>query len=126
MFELLRRLFGSAPPTPPETSADEPVATTDAVVRCGESPLDLRRGADHREGFVHPDWDSVWRWLDELPEHQRAQAWLQCERTWLGLVRDALGPRYRLHESDRAFLLSAQEPGPAAATPPASGGLALE
>ena len=108
MLKLIQRLMGashgvaaSAPPT-------AAVVAADPVVRIGGSELDLRQEGSEREGFLHPDWARAWDWVDALPEALRADAWLACERTWLSLLRDELGPDYRLHESAHGFLLSAQ------------------
>lgn len=116
MLKLIRRLMGaSTDVVAPEPHAAAAVAA-DPVVRVGGSELDLRRDAREREGFLHPDWARVWDWVDSLPESARAEAWLACERTWLSLLRDALGADYRLHESGHGFLLSAQPPRTAQVT----------
>lgn len=116
MFSLVRRLFGATPPATPSKPSDAEVPVADPVVRSGMAQYDLRANAALHEGFPHPDWDGVYEWIDSLPEDGRAAAWLDCERGWLHQLREALGPHYRLHESDRAFVLTAQPPREAAAT----------
>jgi hypothetical protein len=115
MLSLIRRVFGAAPTADPNEPTPAMVAA-DPVVQVGSQVLDLREGADVHEGLPHPDWSRVSQWLEGLPDAEQAGAWLACERAWLLQLRDALGEGYRLHESDRAFLLSAQESGPAQAT----------
>jgi hypothetical protein len=51
-----------------------------------------------------------------MPEKRRAEAWTECERAWLLHFRDALGPRFRLDESDRAAVVSSLEPNAGQAT----------
>ena len=111
---LRRRLFGQRAQSIHVGAASEPLPGTRVVH--GDAAIDLRDVATEHAGFLRPDWTAVFDWIDTLPEDRRAAAWLDCERAWLQQVRLALGPNYRLNESERAFLVSAQPANEAAAT----------
>jgi hypothetical protein len=68
-------------------------------------------------GFPILDWGAVHDWLSTIdsPELQ-ANAWTACERAWLHHMQHALGPDYRLVESQGAALLSSLEANVAKAT----------
>jgi len=78
------------------------------------------RIADHltlHYQFPIVDWTSVRSWVEGIdsPELQ-ARAWTACERAWLLHFRKALGPNFKLAESETAMLLSALEPNVVKAT----------
>lgn len=116
MLKRLRRLFGGNPSSATVAVPAPAAASANPVVRVGDHRLDLSQTAQEREGLLHPDWEQVWDWIDSLPGTEQAEAWLACERTWLLLLRDALGEGYQLHESAHGFLLSAQPPRAAGVT----------
>ena len=111
-MSLLRRWFGgaSASPEPPKLEAPE-------YVRSGrDASFRIREHFQSTYGLPVCNWEPVRAWIDTLPEEARGPAWTDCERAWLLHLRDALGPTYRLEESDSAFLVSALDRRQAAAT----------
>jgi hypothetical protein len=119
MLERLKFLIGRADatrdPTAPGADADPP--GPDEVAVDGVPPL---RIADHltvHYGLPIADWPPVEDWVAAIatPELQ-ARAWTECERAWLLHLRKALGPDYRLVESENAMVLSSLEPNVARAT----------
>ncbi|HET9484102.1 MAG TPA: hypothetical protein VFO79_09110 [Xanthomonadales bacterium] len=102
MFDFLRRL------TRREASESDTILTGpgDGIVRVSGAELDLTALADWTNELPYPRWDGVYAWVDALPQAQRADAWLQCERTWLAWLRDTLGGTYTVHESAHALLLT--------------------
>lgn len=116
LVHLLWRVFGgrSGGMATPVALAGPDVA--DPVVRNGGQAFDVGGILASHEGLPHADWSRAYEWLQALPDAGRADAWLQCERAWLALLRDALGKDYRVHESERSLLLTALPPGQAKAT----------
>jgi hypothetical protein len=63
------------------------------------------------EGFAIPDWDAVYAWIDSIPDDAaKARAWTVAEHAWLLHLRDSLGPRYHLDETQGSAVLSTLEP----------------
>ena len=70
-----------------------------------------------QDGFPLMDWKAVRAWLKQSGSAElRAAAWAACEQAWLTHLRDTLGGNYRLIESERVAVLTAQAPKAAAAT----------
>jgi hypothetical protein len=68
-------------------------------------------------GFPIPDWTAVDEWRSKIAdERERADAGCVSRRAWFEHLREALGPRFWLHETDDAIVLSSLEPAVAAAT----------
>ena len=111
MLTLLRRLFSSTPP------ASRHAATSSRLdqapppdIDAGPGPaLGLVQHMRFHGGFPYMDWPRLLEWKDALPPERRAQAWLQAEQAWLLHFRDALGPHFRVDESEHALLLSSLE-----------------
>ena len=72
------------------------------------NPFDLASLADRTEQLPHPRWSRAHRWLASLPEAQRHDAWVACERAGVAWLRDVLGDGYAVHESAHALLLTTQ------------------
>lgn len=105
-LQWFRKLFGPDPAaTAPASSL--PVAP-DGIVEFEDRSLDLKACADWHEGIPHPRWDAVHGWLGGGPAAGRADAWLSCERAWLGWLQHVLGTQYSVRESQHSLLLSAQ------------------
>jgi hypothetical protein len=102
MKSLLRRWFGSDnnPTAARNASVPAPVAEVD-----GKS-FDIAATAKWHEGLPHPDWRKVYAWVRDFGGDRRETAFLACERAWLGMLAQALGPEYRMFESDHALVLS--------------------
>ena len=63
-----------------------------------------------KEGFCHPDWDSLWDYTEaQVPESEWFQLWVDLAVTWLGRLRARLGGSYRVIESENFFILTAAE-----------------
>jgi hypothetical protein len=105
MLRSLRRWFSRG-------SAADPIrllaAEPDGMVSIDGRAFDMAAVGYRHDGLPHPRWELVHDWLDTLPETIRAEAWLSCERAWLGWLQPALGAGYRCRESAHALLLSAQ------------------
>ena len=104
MKSLLRRWFGADndPSKEQKASVPAPVAELD-----GQS-LDIAATARLHEDLPHPDWRKVYEWIDGFDDERREQAFLACERAWLGMLARALGPDYRVFESRHALVLSSR------------------
>jgi hypothetical protein len=76
------------------------------AVRIGGTPFGIVEHFQRVNGYPILDWQEVRNWLDGLDASHRSQAWWACERAWLLHFRDALGPHYRLDESDTAAIVS--------------------
>jgi hypothetical protein len=102
MKSLLSRWFGSDSKQSKTTisSIPTPIAELD-----GKS-FDIAVTAKWHEQIPHPSWRDVHTWVEGFEEKRRAAAFLACERAWLGMLARALGPAYRVFESDHALVLS--------------------
>jgi hypothetical protein len=68
-------------------------------------------------GFPIPDWTAVDEWRSRIAdERERSRAGCTSRRAWFEHLRTALGPRFWLHETEDAIVLSSLEPAVAAAT----------
>lgn len=112
MTGILRRWFGRKDPgadLPPPEAPEHVHAVSGASIRL----------PDHFQatfGLPVCDWRAIDEWIRALPEEARKDAWGACERAWLLHLRDALGPIYRLDETETAILVSALDRRMAAAT----------
>lgn len=68
--------------------------------------FDVAVTAAWHERIPHPDWGMVHAWVECFEEESRTAALLACTRAWLGMLARALGPGYRVFESDAALVLS--------------------
>lgn len=58
-------------------------------------------------GLPVPDWAALERWLESVPDAgDRAAGRIAAEFAWMRHLRKALGPRYRLAESEGSLVLS--------------------
>lgn len=105
MLSRLRRIFSN---TQADELALEPAGS--GLVSYAGVSFDLTAHARLENGIAHPDWNKVYEWIDSLPDELQNETYLNCERTWLEWLRASIGLRYRLYESDVAFLLTAQPP----------------
>lgn len=62
--------------------------------------FDIAATATSHEQIPHPEWRGVHAWVECFGEEGRAAALLACTRSWLGMLAQALGPDYRVFESD--------------------------
>jgi hypothetical protein len=119
MLDRLRSQIGKKDRQPdsiaPATDAD--VLAPDEVTVNGSPAL---RFVDHlttQYGLPIVNWSPVQDWVNAIASPElRTHAWTECERAWLLHLRKALGPGYRLVESEDAALLSSLEPNVAKAT----------
>lgn len=121
MASIARRFFRWLLP-PPDPRRVKPALTIsadpppDKIVIAGGPALPFSRHITLSNGKPIVDWTAVRDWINALPESVQSNAWTACERAWLVHFRAALGPQYRLAESDTALLVSSLDPSLAAAT----------
>lgn len=112
MFKLLRALIPRVRrKTGGRTSFASVNATAPAnVIGYGVTPFPIAKHLSRHYGLPIMDWSVVESWMNGIqsPERRRT-AWVDCERAWLLHFRSALGPHYRLAESEGAILLSSLE-----------------
>ncbi len=116
MLGFLRTLLPGKEPGKPgfRVVEDRP---PDEIVVDELAPFPFARHVTSHHGLPIVDWAPVTAWVYGLPAPElQASAWAACERAWLLRFRDALGPGYRLAESDQAAVLSSVEPNVARAT----------
>jgi hypothetical protein len=106
MVSFLRRLFV---PRPTPASSRELTQPGDGVVSAAAATLDLSAHTDWTEGLPHPRWREAHAWIDGLPLELQDPVWIECQRAWIAMLRDALGGRYRAYESPLALLLSTHD-----------------
>jgi hypothetical protein len=119
MFSLLRRMFRGDPAAADARRSSSARRIDDPGVPLAAFPggmLDLAPTLEWYEDLPHLRWAEVGALVHALPAEQRDDAWRACQRAWLCCLRDALGGRYVLYETDRAFALSAFVDVAAAAT----------
>jgi len=113
MFKLLRRLFSGV-----ESKADRaPAAMTvvglppDEVTIEGVSQFSIAPHTTRHWGFPILDWQAIKSWIGTIESVDlRATAWAECQCAWLLRFRDALGPGFRLDETDVASVVSSLDP----------------
>lgn len=60
---------------------------------------------DH--GFPRPNWDAISGWMRVyVPDEQLEDAWRQIARHWIGRLRDRLGGKYTVAETEYFVLLA--------------------
>jgi len=109
MLGRLRKLFfpGNAAAPPPAASQSEPAPPPEILVPGTHHRFALAGHMRDHLGFPLVDWDAVGAWVDHLDGDELCgRAWAAAEHAWLLHLRSALGPRYRLVQSDTAMLLS--------------------
>ncbi len=111
MNSLLRRWFGSENNRSKAPSATVPTP----IVELDGKSVDIAATASWHEALPHPNWTKVYAWVEDFEEDRRETAFLACERAWLGMLAQALGPAYRLFESDHALVVTGQPGNEAAA-----------
>lgn len=77
-----------------------------AVAEMDGRALELGQISKDCEGLPHPDWGRVHDWVVSFEASRQPEAFLACERAWLGMLARALGEPYRVFESDHALVLS--------------------
>jgi hypothetical protein len=104
---FLKSLLGDAPP--PAAARRE--RAPEWVTVKGGAEFPLAQSIATFNGYPILDWSKLTAWVDSLePEARRKEAWIACGRGWLLHFRDALGPDFRLDESDSALIVSSLEP----------------
>jgi hypothetical protein len=106
MLTVLRNWFRGNRATAPPIQRLPAVA--DGIVVFDGQSFDMTAAADWHDGIPHPRWDAVHAWLDGFAEPRRAEAWLACERAWLGWLQPVLGADYAARESTHSLLLGTQ------------------
>lgn len=96
-------LFNEAAAGPPPTS--------DLTLPSGRV-LPLGETFEQVNGFPLLNWQQVDAALAGLSDADRPVAHTACQRLWLEHMRHALGPHFRLSETDTAFVLSSLEDVP--------------
>jgi hypothetical protein len=102
MKSLLVRWFGSDGKSSKSSISSVPTS----VAEFDGKSFDVAVTAKLHEQIPHPNWGDVHAWVGGFEEERRATAFLACERAWLGMLARALGPAYRVFESDHALVLS--------------------
>lgn len=104
MKSILRRWLGTndGPDKGATESVPAPVAELDGL------SFDVAESAHWHQDLPHPDWRKVRAWVGEFAADRRDAAFIACERAWLGMLARALGPEYRVFESDHALVLSSR------------------
>ncbi len=102
----------------PQRPAGEPESGPVELTAAGAPRFDVMANLALINGlFPVMDWSAADEWLASIPdEASRRIAREDCQRAWLLHLRDALGPHFSLHESERAFVLSSLEPAVVEAT----------
>lgn len=103
---LMRRLFGD----PHRHDQRPPLPAGPGHLRSGGRTVEIAGSARWHEGIGHPRWPILHAAVEALPEQQQDAGWLDLQRAWLDWLRGSIGLRYRLHDSDSAFLLSSLPP----------------
>jgi len=117
MLNVIRKLFGErSAPAPAQPWLRHALAAPSEVAGGAASPFRIAGYVSRQQGYPIMDWTAAGRWVDDLASEDRAPAWIGLERAWLLHMRDALGPGFRLVESDHCLLLSALEDNVANAT----------
>lgn len=117
MLKFLQSVLNGGPSGSKTAARPEPPPPPPLSVEVsGAEGLALESLIQHVNGFPHFDWDKVYRWIDTLPESERAAAWGLCEQAWLAHLRDSLGADYSIREAGDAVLLSTLESNVAKAT----------
>ncbi len=119
MFSLLRDLFtrkasaqgeqalqqGGLEPPPSEVGVD------------GAPGFPIAQHIVLHDGYPIIEWSTAQSWVSEITSVElQGSAWSAVQRAWLLHMRGALGPKFRLHESSNAMLLSSLEANVARAT----------
>jgi hypothetical protein len=117
MLKLLRSVLpGSKADAAAIASPRTDPAPNDIVID-GLRPFRLADHLTMHEGLPITDWTAVRAWLSTTDvKNSQSTAWTACERAWLLHMRQALGNRYELLESNGAVLLSSLEANIAKAT----------
>ncbi|RYG28008.1 MAG: hypothetical protein EON93_19400 [Burkholderiales bacterium] len=88
-----------------------PPPSTDLALPGGRV-VPLRAALAQVNGFPLLNWQTVNAELAGLGDAERPVARAASQRLWLEHMRHALGPHFRLTETDHAFVLSSLEEGP--------------
>ena len=100
---------------PPDAGDAGPPPSTDVPLPGGRV-LPLHEALSQVNGFPLLDWRDVDAALAGLDNAERPAARTACQRLWLEHMRHALGPHFKLIETEQAFVLSSLEDGPQRAT----------
>lgn len=119
MLKKLRTLFGIAPQKPSDVA---PFILIDQsppkeIAIDGHEAFPIASHLTMHHGLPVMDWIPVQSWVDGIAsEELQAKAWSATEQAWLLHFREALGPKYRLMQSESAALLSPLDNNVARAT----------
>jgi hypothetical protein len=119
MLKILRSMFNSNAAAPPEraTADHAEQAPSDLLLPEGNLRFPFSEHLNSHQGLPIVDWTVVQSWVDGIEsEDLQAKAWAQAEKAWLLHLRDSLGEKYRVMQSDTALLLSALDKNVAQAT----------
>lgn len=117
---MLKLLRGLLPARPAAAAAAAPAVEVPPAARVsadGVPDFDLAAHLVDAHGLPVLDWAAAEAWLAGIAgEAACAGAWSACELAWLGHLRAALGPGYRLRQRGEVLLLSSLDDRLAAAT----------
>ena len=119
MLKLLRTIFRRNQNTDAGKALDEQhrPAPTELLFPGVDQGFSLGANLNMHRGFPMLDWKAVQRWVDRIEsEEDRAKAWACAEQAWLLHLRESLGEKYSLTQSETAALLSPLEKKVAHAT----------
>ena len=119
MLKLLRSIFAGEDKDAAEKSAYEHHRLPPSKLLVSETNQRFPF-ADHLKshlGFPMVEWAAVQSWVEHIePEALRAKAWTSAEQAWLLHLREFLGEKYSLVQSETAALLSPLDKNVALAT----------
>ena len=98
-------------------SLDAEAQPVNEIVVDGAPIFPLSGHLSLHEGYPILDWGAVYEWAVTVqPDSRHSQVWTEVEKAWLLHMRMALGPQFRLRQTNAAFLLSSLEGHVATAT----------
>jgi hypothetical protein len=74
-------------------------------------PFDIHPYLPTKEGFCHPDWESLALLIEEtVPEADWGKIWQACARIWVEELRLTLGDRHHVHDTPNFLVLNEARP----------------